>query len=135
MVVEQSLQVYLLIQPGNTAIRPTSKIQQVRHRQMASEIKTKMYKNLFLEGQPEPQLNSRLINPQGSPGTSKQSGSSRALRTEQGLDGLSTAEWLQRPRQEQVPQPWDPKNTQQLAGNQSNLKNTFIACRSALEHY
>lgn len=50
MVVEQSLQVYLFLQPGNTAIRLTSEIQQVRHRQMASEIKTKMYKISFWRG-------------------------------------------------------------------------------------
>lgn len=44
MVVEQSLQVYLFFQLRNAGIRLTSKIQEVRHMQIASEIKTKMHK-------------------------------------------------------------------------------------------
>lgn len=42
MMVAQSLQVYLFLQWRNTAIRLTSKIWEVKHMQIASQIKTKM---------------------------------------------------------------------------------------------
>lgn len=43
-VVERSRQDYLFLQPRNAAVRLTSEIQEVRHKQIASEIKTKMHK-------------------------------------------------------------------------------------------